>query len=204
MKMKRKAHTSSGLSRAAALWLALLATVCCASGPVAWPAAAQSSEPTEYQVKAAFLFNFTKFVDWPESVFADAHAPIVLGIVGEDPFDGDLGQIVAGQMVKGRAISIRKYRFGEDLRHCQILFVGSSEQMHIPNILLSVQGASILTVSDVDQFADSGGVMQFVVEQSRVHFIVNWDAAMRAHLEISAKLLALARVINRTESRGVN
>jgi YfiR/HmsC-like len=192
------------LGRSAALWLALLATACLAGTLVAGPVEAQSSEPTEYQVKAAFLFNFTKFIDWPDAAFADAHAPIVLGIVGDDPFGSDLEQIVAGQLVKGRAISIRKYRLGEDLRHCQILFVGDSEQAHIPNILLSVQGASVLTVSDVDQFANAGGTVQFVVEQSRVHFIVNWDAAARVHLEISAKLLALARVINRTESRGVN
>ena len=155
-------------------------------------------------MKAAFLFNFTKFIDWPDSAFSDVHAPIVLGIVGDDPFGSDLNQIVAGQMVKGRAISIRKYRFGEDLRHCHILFVSSSEQNHIPDILLSVQGASLLTVSDADRFADAGGMMQFVVEESRVHFIVNWDASTRVHLEISAKLLALAHVINHAEGRGVN
>ena len=172
------------------------------AGDVAWEA--QSSEPTEYQVKAAFLFNFTKFIDWPDMAFANAHAPIVLGIVGDDPFGSDLGQTVAGQVVKGRPISIQKYRFGDDLRRYHILFVSPSEQTHIPNILLSVQGGNVLTVSDVDRFTDAGGVVQFVVEQSRVHFIVNWDASTKAHLEISAKLLALARVTNRTASRGVN
>ena len=100
--MRVKAHRESGVGGATALGLTLAVTVCLAGALVAWPAGAQSNEPTEYQVKAAFLFNFTKFVDWPEAVFADAHAPIVLGIVGEDPFGGDLSQIVAGQMVKGR------------------------------------------------------------------------------------------------------
>jgi hypothetical protein len=197
--MRAKVPRGSGLGRAAALWLTLAATVC--GGGLA---GAQSSEPTEYQVKAAFLFNFTKFVEWPDTAYADARAPIVLGIVGDDPFGGDLGQIVAGQSVKGRMISIRKYRFGDDLLDCHVLYVSSSEQEHIRNILLSVQGASVLTVSDAERFADAGGMMQFVVEQSRVRFVVNRDAAARVRLEISAKLLALARVVNGSEGRGVN
>ena len=192
--MRVKAHRETGFDWPIALYLTLVATVCLAGVLVAWPAEAQSNEPTEYQVKAAFLFNFTKFIDWPESAFTDARAPIVLGIVGDDPFGSDLSQIVVGQSVKGRTLSIRRYRFGDDLRHCHVLFLSSSEQARIPNILLSLQGASVLTVSDVDRFADAGGMMQFVVEQSRVRFVVNRDAATRVHLEISAKLLALALV----------
>jgi hypothetical protein len=167
-------------------------------------AAAQSAESTEYAVKAAFLFNFTKFVEWPENAFSDIHAPIILGIVGDDPFDGDLVQIVNGQSVRGRMLVIHRYRFGDDLRHCQVLFVSASEQSHVANILASVQGTSVLTVSDVDKFADDGGMMQFVVEESRVRFVVNLDAATQAKLQISAKLLALAHVMNHAEGRGVN
>ena len=87
------------------------------------PAKAQSEGLAEYQVKAAFLFNFVKFVDWPESSFADARAPIVLGILGENPFGDDLSNIVNGQLVKGRSIRVGQFKFGDDLRACQIVFV---------------------------------------------------------------------------------
>ena len=148
----------------------------------------------EYQVKAAFLFNFAKFVEWPESSFADARAPIVLGIVGDNPFGDDLDRIVTGQMVKGRTIHISKYRSGDDLRACHILFISESEHARVPQILASLQGASVLTVSDIDGFAKGGGVMQLILEEDRVRFAVNLDSATRAKLKINSKLLALAQV----------
>jgi hypothetical protein len=163
------------------------------------PAKAQSEGLAEYEVKAAFLFNFSKFVDWPESSFADARAPIVLGIVGDNPFGDDLRNIVNGQVVKGRSIRVSTFRFGDDLRACQIIFVGASERGHTLQILASLRGADVLTVSDIDGFAKVGGVMQFVVEQGRVRFLVNLEAASQTKLRINSKLLALARVINRTD-----
>jgi len=165
-------------------------------------AAAQSGQPSEYEVKSAFLFNFTKFVEWPEAAFDDARSPIVLGIMGEDPFGASLARIANGQKVQGRGIAIRRYRFGDDVRHCHVLFVSASERAHVAEILSSVQTQGVLTVSDLDRFAESGGVMQFLIEDNRVRFLVNLDAATQARLRLSAKLLALARgVINRTEVR---
>jgi hypothetical protein len=157
--------------------------------------AAQAESVAEYQVKAAFLFNFAKFVDWPESSFADARAPIVIGILGDSPFGDDFDRIVTGQLVKGRTIRISKYRFGDDFRSCHILFISESERARVPQILASLQGASVLTVSDIDGFAKDGGVMQFILEENRVRFAVNLNSATRAKLDINSKLLALAKVI---------
>jgi hypothetical protein len=184
-----------------AAWrVALLVLLLC--GTVALGAlrlSAQSAEPTEYQVKAAFLFNFAKFVEWPDVTAADTKRPVILGVLGDDPFGSDLASIIVGQVIRGHPIQIRKYRYGDDLRHCDVLFISASEQSHLPQILASLGGASALTVSDIDGFAEAGGVMQFVMEDSRVHFVVNLAAAEKARLRISSKLLALARVLDRAE-----
>jgi YfiR/HmsC-like len=159
-------------------------------------ARAQSDQPSEYEVKAAFLFNFTKFVEWPDGSFDDSLSPIVIGIIGDDPFGDGLVSTVAGQKVQGRSIVIRKQRFGEDLRHCHVLFISASERQRSAQILAGLHEASVLTVSDIDGFADAGGAMQFVMQENRVHFVVNLDATTQSKLRVSAKLLALARVIN--------
>lgn len=163
-------------------------------------AAAQSSEPNEYAVKAAFLFNFTKFVEWPDASFSSPQAPILLGIIGDDPFGDSLTTIVAGQKVEGRDIVIQKHRYGDDLRHCHILFVSASERSHVAQILASVQLAGVMTVSDLDGFAEAGGLMQFVIQENRVRFLVNLDAAKQSKLRVSAKLLALARVVHSVQA----
>lgn len=163
-------------------------------------AASTQSDPSEYQVKAAFLFNFTKFVEWPEGSFEDLQAPIVLGILGDDPFGDDLDRIIAGQKVQGRSLVIRRERWGDDLRRCHVLFVSASEHEHSSRILGSVQSAGVLTVSDTDGFAEAGGVIEFVIEQNRVRFIVNLDAATQDRLRLSAKLLALARVVGHSQA----
>lgn len=163
-------------------------------------AAAQSEAPSEYEVKAAFLFNFTKFVEWPEGSFEDSHSPIVIGIIGEDPFGDSLTRIVAGQKAQGRAIVITKYRRGDDLRRCHVLFIGSSEHQRTAQILVGLQDAGVLTVSDIDGFAAAGGVMQFVMQENRVRLVVNLEAATQSKLRVSAKLLALAQVVNRSEA----
>ena len=162
--------------------------------------ASAQSNLSEYQVKAAFLFNFTKFVEWPDGSFEDPQAPIVVGIIGDDPFGDDLGRIIAGQKVQGRSLVIRRERWGDDLRGCHVLFVSASEHEHSSRILLSVQSAGVLTVSDMEGFAKAGGVIEFVTEENRVRFIVNLDSANQSKLRVSAKLLALARVIGHSQA----
>ena len=163
-------------------------------------AVSPQSDPSEYQVKAAFLFNFTKFVEWPDGSFDAPQAPIVVGIIGDDPFGDDLERMIAGQKVQGRSLMIRRERWGDDLRRCQVLFVSASEHEHRSRILGSVQSAGVLTVSDMEGFAEAGGVIEFVIEQNRVRFIVNLDAATQGRLRVSAKLLALARVIGHSQA----
>lgn len=162
--------------------------------------ASAQSDLSEYQVKAAFLFNFTKFVEWPDGSFEDPQAPIVVGIIGDDPFGDDLGRIIAGQKVQGRSLVIRRERWGDDLRRCHVLFVSASEHEHSSRILGSVQSASVLTVSDMEGFAKAGGMIEFVTEENRVRFIVNLDSANQSKLRVSAKLLALARVIGHSQA----
>jgi hypothetical protein len=163
-------------------------------------APAQSDQPSAYEVKAAFLFNFTKFVEWPENAFVDPRAPIVIGVIGDDPFGESLVRIVAGQKAQGRGIEIAKYRYGDNLRRCHVLFISASERQRRAPILASLQEASVLTVSDIDGFAEAGGAIQFVVQENRVRFVVNLEVATQSKLRVSAKLLALARVINRSEA----
>ena len=170
------------------------------AGLFIYSAASAQSDPSEYQVKAAFLFNFTKFVEWPENAFVDPHAPIVIGVIGDDPFGESLVSIVAGQKAQGRGIEIVKYRYGDNLRRCHVLFISGSERQRRAPILASLQEASVLTVSDIDGFAEAGGAIQFVVQENRVRFVVNLEVATQSKLRVSAKLLALARVINRSEA----
>ncbi|HEX2711650.1 MAG TPA: YfiR family protein [Candidatus Acidoferrales bacterium] len=156
---------------------------------------AQSEPPPEYQIKAAFLYNFAKFVEWPADAFADPHAPLVLGIVGEDPFGSVLDKLVLDKTVNGRGLLIKRLKHGPDLRNCHILFVSSSERKRVAQILESLQGASVLTVGETQRFAQSGGVIDFILEENKVRFEINSDAAARARLNISSKLLALARIV---------
>jgi len=150
---------------------------------------------SEYQVKAAYLFNFLKFVEYPSASFADPLAPIVIGVVGDDPFGSALPQVVIGKTVQGRDLVIRVYRIGEDLRGAHILFISASERKKIPMILSSLRGSSVLTVSDTAGFLDAGGMIQFLNEDSRVRFAINVDATSRAKLKMSSKLLTLAKVV---------
>jgi hypothetical protein len=150
---------------------------------------------SEYQVKAAYLFNFLKFVDWPEDAFADPLAPIVIGVVGDDPFGNALPQVVIGKTVQGRDLVIRIYRTGEDLRGAHILFISASERKRLPTILSSLRGTSVLTVADTAGFLDAGGMIQFLNENERVRFAINVDATSRAKLKVSSKLLSLAKAV---------
>ena len=154
------------------------------------------TEFPEYQVKAAYLFNFLKFVEFPKESFGDALAPIVIGVVGEDPFGPTLPQVVVGKTVQGRDLIIRNYHAGEDLHGAHILFISASEKKRIPQILASLQGSSVLTVADLDGFLTQGGMIQFLSENDRVRFAINGDVASRAKVKISSKLLSLARVVS--------
>jgi hypothetical protein len=179
-------------------FLALLVSTQIATPP---EGLAQDS-PSVYQVKAAYLFNFVKFVEWPEEAFADPLAPIVIGIVGDDPFGDALPQVVLGKTVQGRDLIIRKYRAGEDLRGSHILFISASEKKRLPQIFSSLHGSCVLTVADIDGFLEEGGMILLFSEGSRVRFAINVDAVNQAKLKVSSKLLSLARGVGRKGKEG--
>ncbi len=156
-------------------------------------ARAQDAQPTEYEVKAAFLYNFARFIEWPADAFDGPQTPLVIGILGEDPFGSALDDIIARKTVRGRAVVVRRLHRDQDLRGCHLLFISASEKKRLPEILLSLRGSTVVTVSEIDRFIYSGGTINLLVENSRVRFEVNLDAAARARAKISAKLLALAR-----------
>ncbi len=172
----------------------LLAALASAHSMSAPNAHAQETLP-EYQVKAAYLFNFLKFVEFPSESFDDPLAPFVIGVVGDDPFGNALPQVVIGKTVQGRDLVIHLYRTGEDLRGAHILFISASERKRLPMILSGLRGSSVLTVSDTEGFLEAGGMIQFLNENNRVRFAINADATSRANLKVSSKLMSLAKIV---------
>jgi hypothetical protein len=148
--------------------------------------------PTAQQVEAVFLFYFSQFVDWPPGSFADQASPIVIGVLGEDPFDGSLDQAVAGERVNGRPVIVRRLKSLADAAACHILYISSSESTKLPQILSTLKGRKVLTVSDLDDFVQSGGMIRFVLIDQHVRLVINPQAAQAAGLKLSSKLLRAA------------
>ena len=148
--------------------------------------------PTAQQVEAVFLFYFSQFVDWPSGAFAAPNAPVVIGVLGEDPFDGTLDQAVAGEHVNGRSIVVRRVNSIAGATGCHILYISSSEASQLPQILSALKGRNVLTVSDLDNFGQSGGMIRFVLIDQHVRLRINAQAAQAAGLKLSSKLLRAA------------
>lgn len=153
--------------------------------------AEEAGTPVEYQVKAAFLFNFTKFVEWPDDVFQE-NGPLRLCILGADPFGGSLDGIVRGETVNGRPLAIERHRELADLSACHLLFVSRSERARLREIFEAVDGDSVLTVGDSPGFLAAGGMIELTLEGSKVRFAIDQAKAERSRLKISSKLLRLA------------
>lgn len=153
------------------------------------PTAAQPAD--EYHVKAIFLYNFARFVEWP----ADSPpAAMCIGIIGDDPFGGELQQVVSGKTVNGHGFTVKRLK-PETARACQIVFVATSERKRFKVVLDLLKGAEVLTVGESSGFCESGGVINFEVVDSKVRFEVNLGAAERARLKLSSKLIGLARIV---------
>jgi hypothetical protein len=151
----------------------------------------------EYEVKAAFLYNFTKFVEWPAASFATPASPILVGIVGEDPFGETLDQTLRGETARGRAFEVRRFRAEDDFTGCHVLFVSRSESRQLETILRRVEGRAVLTVSEEAEFARRGGMIELVVLEQCVRFEINLSALEKAGLKASSKLLAVACAVRR-------
>jgi hypothetical protein len=157
------------------------------------PAEAQVSR--EYDIKAVFLYNLASFVEWPESAFAGPDAPFVIGVIGDDPFDGVLDAVVAGEYVGTHAFAIRRYRRPSEIDDCHVLFISASESRRLGSILARVRGRPVLTVGDIPGFAEAGGMIGFTTEHEQLQLHVNPGAVQAAALNVSSKLLEVARVV---------
>jgi hypothetical protein len=179
------------MTRPAALTASVLALLAMLA-----PSAARAEEPgLEYPVKAAFLYQFARFTDWPEEARSDA--PLAIGILGDDPFGAVLDKALEGKSVGGRALTIRRSTFALDLDGCSILFVSRSETHRLAGVLGRVARSPVLTVGESEGFTQSGGMIRFVVDGSHVRFEVNLAAVESGGLRLSSRLLALARITGR-------
>jgi hypothetical protein len=155
-------------------------------------ASGQDSQLSEYKVKAAFLFNFTKFVEWPPESFARPDAPLVIGVFGENPFGADLEAMIHNKTVNNRSLETRQFRSPAECTNCHVLFVGAAEKGRLKEILEKLRNSSVLTVSETDGFTEAGGMINFVRDGTKFRFQINNDAAKKANLKISSKMLGLA------------
>jgi hypothetical protein len=162
---------------------------------------AQQSNPTEYQVKAAYLYNFGKFVEWPARVTA-ASDFFSICVLGEDPFGSTFDATIAGESVNGKKVVVKRIAKPQDVVGCRILFISSSEESRLKEILATLDNASVLTVSDISQFTRRGGMIRFVMEASRVRFEVNLTSAEHAGLTLSSQLLKVAISVRRSSQAG--
>jgi hypothetical protein len=188
-------------------------------GSIVPEALADSARSQEYQIKAAFLYNFIKFVEWPEEKVADSNEPITIGIIGKDPF-GNAFEPLKGRQAKGRKVVVKRIKGFERLkksgakgkaelqriidaiRKCHVLFICSSEKEKLKEIINSVKDHPVLTVGDVKGFLETGGVVNFLMEEKKVRFEINLAAAKRAKLRIRSKLLRLAKRVVEEKSQG--
>ena len=154
-----------------------------------------SSVSSEYLIKAGFIYNFANLVQWPSNAFAQPDSPIVIGILGEDPFGTILDRVLEGKKVNGRAFRVKRLRAVPDLKECHIVFVSSSEMSRLAEAIHLVKGMPILTIGEIPGFARRGGIINLILEDNKVHFEVNVEAAKEADLNISSRLLALARIV---------
>jgi YfiR/HmsC-like len=173
------------LGRSLALALALL---CCAP---AWA----DAPPTEYQVKAAYLFNFGQFVEWPAQAWSSPAAPFGICVVGSDPFGTMLDDVTRGEALGGRPLQVRRFASASEISGCQILFIGRSESGRIEATLQALQGRSVLTVTDIEGADKYGAMIVLRNDNQHIRMRINLAAARASHLVISSKLLRPAEVV---------
>ncbi len=153
-----------------------------------------ASELDEYRVKAAFIFNFAKFIEWPKEAFLDSSAPIVLSILGEDPFGAKI-KVLENKPVVERTFAVRNIQRVEDAHGGQMLFICVSEKGRLDQILRALKGSSILTISEIPNFTRLGGMIGFTTSGDKIRFEINLAIARASKLDISSKLLKLAEIV---------
>jgi len=156
---------------------------------------AESSATGEYEVKAAFLFHFAQFVEWPPEAFKEADSPLTYCTVGEDAFRGALDESVKGKRIGNRQLRVRHLGEQEPIDGCQVLFIAGVHKMRQTDELATVRGRPVLTVGETEQFVQDGGIIGFLLVEKKVRFEINLESAEKSGLKISAKLLALAKTV---------
>jgi len=189
-------HSGMALMRRSRLTVAVLLCLSLALG-----ANAQSSDSaasSEYLIKAGFIYNFAQLVQWPSAAFSQADSPIVIGILGTDPFGTSIDRVVENKKLDGRNLIVKRLRWSKDLKdltECNILFISSSEKEHVADVINMVKWLPILTIGETPGFAARGGIINLTLEDNKVRFEVNIGAAKQANLNISSRLLALAKIV---------
>lgn len=176
--------------RALWFWLVLLGWPCVGVGLL-------GAQPTfsEHELKAAYLFHFTKFVEWPAAAFTGPDAPLCLGVLGDEPVGVALEKIANGQKAAGRKLVVRRFAKPEEIKGCHLLYVDPLDKQVREQTLTALAGQTILIVGVAEEFTRRGGAIRFYSEEGRLRFEINPDAAARAKLKVSAQLLKLARIV---------
>jgi hypothetical protein len=150
---------------------------------------------SEYQLKAAFLFNFLQFVEWPDNAFADDGHTIIIGILGPDPFGAELDAVMQGERINGRELRVERYMRIEDAQRCNLLFISQTSAEKLHDSVARLKGHAVLTVGDAEAFTAAGGMIGFVTEENRIRLYVNLQAATDAQLKLSSKLLRRSTIV---------
>jgi len=188
------APTRAMARRGSRLWRGILLALFLLSGP-AWAQARAPAVSKEFQIKAVFLYNFAQFVEWPAEAFDGPGSPLVIGVLGLDPFGDFLDELVKGEVVNGRPIVVRRYRWIGEVDACHVLFISGSEGAHLEQIEKTIAGRSILTVCDWEGLMRHGGMIRLFMSGRHVRLQINLAAARAAGLTISSKLLRSAEQV---------
>jgi hypothetical protein len=163
---------------------------------------AQQPKVSEYQVKATYLYNFGRFVQWPPNVAAAEGNSFSICVIGQDPFGSALDSILAGETIDGKAVVAKRVAKAQDALNCRVLYISSSEESRLKQVLMGLDKAGVLTVSDIPQFSQRGGMIQFVTAGNKIRFEVNLASAQEAGLTLSSDLLKVAATVRKTSQPG--
>jgi YfiR/HmsC-like len=198
-------HTHSLRRSFAALGLALVTAIVgtLVSPLTVSPVLAQQLKPNEYQIKALYLFNFGKFVKWPAETSTDKTASFTLCVLGQDPFGSILDSTLSKETLDGKPVVLKRIQRGQDASECRIVFVSSAEEKHLKEILSALDKNGALTVSDMPDFTQRGGMIQFTLEDGKIRFEINLASTENARLVLSSELLKVAASIRKSAPAGV-
>ncbi|HWB54967.1 MAG TPA: YfiR family protein, partial [Tepidisphaeraceae bacterium] len=160
-----------------------------------------NSPPSEYEVEAAFILNFAEFITWPAHSFHDGNSPLIVGVIGNDPFGKVLDNTFAGIKIDGHPVTIRRARDVDDLRGCQMIYISPSEKDRLEEILANIDSAPVVTISELNGFCWRGGIVNFYIDDHKVRFEINIGAARRHGLKVSSQLLSRARIVGNESAR---